>query len=239
MTLAPREMVESAAAGIEQLRTTMREDQSELGNFYRMWTESIYLLTAASCRRPAGFALNLFAEALDRVLFSERLPKNYRPRSALDLLNNDVQREVLEWIDKAAKDLACVEEFGPRKEGISLLLLDYQAPIHTDFHLPRLKRMFPGYPDQRLASNVLDGVIRLEAGVELQNALHPKLVSVGNGYDSVHSTVRELASRGFYYLHRLKERCHQLPHQKSDRGEASRSCQRFELDGPEPTPGWS
>lgn len=148
----------------------------------------------------------------------------------MELLSLDVQREVTGWIDKAAKDLACLEEHGPRcdrknkpplvvigqdqfvrcargymwdcRKAETCTLLDYQAPMHTNFNLRRLKQLFRDDPDQRLASNILEG-IRLEADVELQVVLNPNLVSVGNGYDSVQSTVRELVSKGFYDLHRL------------------------------------
>jgi hypothetical protein len=53
------------------------------------------------------------------------------------------------------------------------------------------------YPDQRLASNVLEGV-RLEADLELMTVLSPQLVSIGEGYDSVQKTVRDLKGQGFY-----------------------------------------
>jgi len=60
-----------------------------------------------------------------------------------------------------------------------------------------LRTKLQGYPDQRLASNILQG-IRLEADPELQLVLSPHLVSIGAGYDSVQDTVRELEGKDFY-----------------------------------------
>ncbi|KAL3920328.1 MAG: hypothetical protein SGPRY_005291 [Prymnesium sp.] len=155
---------------------------------------------------------------MPRQEYTTRGCENFRPESALDLLDLAAQREVKEWIAKAKLDLACLEEHGPacdrkdkppltvigqeqfvrcalgyvwdcRQEG-RCTLLDHQAPIDTQFNLPRLTRLFEGYPDQRL----LEGIL-LEADVELQLVLHPNLVSVGNGYDSVQATIRELAGQ--------------------------------------------
>ena len=63
--------------------------------------------------------------------------------------------------------------------------------------LDYLKAKLKGYPDQRLASNVLEGV-RLEADLDLITVLCPQLVSIGIGYESVQKTVRELKERHFY-----------------------------------------
>ena len=76
-------------------------------------------------------------------------------------------------------------------------LLDHDGPISTDFDLEYLRDKLEGYPDQRLASNVLEGV-RLEADLELIAVLSPHLVSIGDGYDSVQKTVRELRDQDFY-----------------------------------------
>ena len=51
-----------------------------------------------------------------------------------------------------------------------------------------------------MASNVIDG-IRLEADLELSAVFCPQLVSVGEGYDSVQQTVRELRTMGFYQFY--------------------------------------
>ncbi|KAL3894476.1 MAG: hypothetical protein SGPRY_013797 [Prymnesium sp.] len=239
------------ALGIRQLQDAMTGDQSHLAPYYRMWAESISPLQLSEAPVDLLDAqLDLLDKALDHELFAHRLPiyelpwlkrmprqeyttrgcENFRPESALDLLDLAAQREVKEWIAKARLDLACLEEHGPacdrkdkppltvigqerfvrcargyvwdcRQEG-RCALLDHQAPIDTQFNLPRLTRLFEGYPDQRLTSNVLED-IRLVEDVELQLVLHPNLVSVGNGYDSVQATVRELAGQGFYDLHRF------------------------------------
>lgn len=62
--------------------------------------------------------------------------------------------------------------------------------------LPYLSERFKGYPDQRLASNVLE--VRLEADVKHQIVLHPNIASIVDGYDSVQKTVRELKQMDFY-----------------------------------------
>lgn len=58
--------------------------------------------------------------------------------------------------------------------------LDYTAPTSSKLNLDYLRRQFEGYSDQRLASNILEGV-RLEAEVEMQIALHPNPVPLGKG----------------------------------------------------------
>ena len=76
-------------------------------------------------------------------------------------------------------------------------LLDYGAEFDTDFNLAYLRQKLEGYPDQRLASNVLEGV-RLEADVELQMYLAANSQTIAEGYHSVQKTVRELRAMGFY-----------------------------------------
>lgn len=71
-------------------------------------------------------------------------------------------------------------------------ILDYDQEIRTNFDLEYLAEKFERYPDQRLASNVL------EADIELQIVLQPNVASVGLGYDSVQRTVRELHDLRFY-----------------------------------------
>ena len=75
--------------------------------------------------------------------------------------------------------------------------LDVNGEISTDWDLEYLRRRFDGYPDQRLASNILQGV-RLEADTELTTVVNPPLASIAAGFDSVPATVRELKHRGFY-----------------------------------------
>ena len=62
-----------------------------------------------------------------------------------------------------------------------------------DYLIPKLK----DYPDQRLRSNVVEG-IRLESDPELMALFSPQLVSIGIGYGSVQKTVREHKELGFY-----------------------------------------
>ncbi|KAL3902680.1 MAG: hypothetical protein SGPRY_011966 [Prymnesium sp.] len=175
--LTPRQLVESSAEGIEQLRAAMLQDESALATYYQMWSESISPLQLSETPEDLmDIQLDLLDEARDRELFAPRLPVYELP-----------------WLERMPQQ---VDEAGCH-------LLDYTAPINTNFNLPHLERLFSGYPDRRLASNVLEG-IRLEADVEMQIVVHPNLVSVlGDGYDSVQDTVRELAGRGFYDLQRL------------------------------------
>ena len=150
--------------------------------------------------------------------------EDYRPTNALALLDADAKKAVLRWFKAARKDALCLEEFGAecdRKDKPSTIaigqdelhhcargyvfdcrqspceLLDYTAPISTQWNLEYLRRRFRGYPDQRLASNVLEGV-RLEADLDLVSLFGPWLVSIGPGYDSVQKTVRELRDLDFY-----------------------------------------
>lgn len=148
--------------------------------------------------------------------------------NAMELLETPARKAVEAWLRQAEKDLKCLEERGPecqREDRPPVLvlgqqdmvkcaqgkvwdcrkargceLLDYAQPIQTDFDLTHLRKRFRDYPDQRLASNILEG-IRLEADVEHQIVLHPNLISVGRGYDSVQDTVRDLAAKGFYAMH--------------------------------------
>ena len=160
--------------------------------------------------------------------------QDFRPRSVLDLVDGDAIDTMKGWFDKEVKDLACLEEYGPncdRKDkpgevaigqdqfsycargyfwdcrgGKGCSLLRYDEPLETDFNIKEgsfLQVKLQDYPDQRLASNVLEG-IRLEADLEMQIVLSPQLISIGEGYDSVQKTVRELKSMGFYdFFHDL------------------------------------
>ena len=127
--------------------------------------------------------------------------QDYAPHTVYDLIDADAQRDVTAWVRRAARDNACLEDLGPAcdrrdkpsaiaigqdqfhrcakgyvwdcsRRGQPCTLLDYDAPMQTDFNLPYLRKLLEGYPDQRLASNVLEGV-RLEADVELQMVLMP------------------------------------------------------------------
>ena len=157
--------------------------------------------------------------------FEERAGcKGFTANNALELLDGDAQRELRAWFRAAQKDMACLDARGPMcdrrdKPGTIAIgqdqfhpcargyvwdcrakpcrLLDHDGPISTDFDLEYLRDKLEGYPDQRLASNVLEGV-RLEADLELIAVLSPHLVSIGDGYDSVQKTVRELRDQDFY-----------------------------------------
>ena len=155
--------------------------------------------------------------------------EGFRARSAPDLLSLTAQRQVDEWMEAVRRDLQCIEDHGPkcdrRDRPATLVIgqeeyapcargrvwdcrhlvsdlcvpLDYRAPLATDFDLPYLKEAFEGYPDQRLASYVLEGV-RLEADMELHMVLQPPLQSLPEGIVSVQKTIRELRDRGFYFF---------------------------------------
>lgn len=168
---------------------------------------------------------------LERMPPQRPLPtecETFQPRSAKDLLTRQAVEMVESWMRQAKSDLQCLEEKGAdcgREDRPRLLalgqehmrqcakgrvwdcrrrggctMLDYHSPMKTALNIPRLRELFKGYPDQRLASNVIEGV-RLEADIEHQIVLHPNLVSVGEGYDSVQKTVRELAAMGFYEMY--------------------------------------
>ena len=125
-----------------------------------------------------------------------------------DLVDSDARADIGRWWAKLQKDLECIERLGSAcdrsdKPGTLAIgqdqfhrcargyfwdcrtspcsLLDYTAPFSTDFDLDYLLQKFADYPDQRLASNVLEG-IRLEADVEQQIVLAPPLVSITDGY---------------------------------------------------------
>jgi hypothetical protein len=139
--------------------------------------------------------------ALDMKLFAPRLPvhvlpwlprmpqpplssrpecANFRASDASDLLTATAVTSVQTWVNS----VRCIP-------------LDHQAHHSTRFHLPYLRTKFKHYPDQRLASHVLEGV-RFEADLELQIVLSPPLVSLPAGIESVQTTVRELRAKGFY-----------------------------------------
>ena len=144
--------------------------------------------------------------------------------SALDLVDEEARGELGAWFEAAKADALCLEELGAdcdrrdKPPAIAIgqdqvhecargyvfdcreapcKLLDYEEQLSTDWNLEYLRSKLEGYPDQRLASNVLEGV-RLEADGELMTVLSPQLVSVGPGYGSVQRTVRELHTLGFY-----------------------------------------
>ena len=145
-------------------------------------------------------------------------------RTALDLIDDDGRRELRTWFRAAQKDALCLEEKGPdcdRRDKPPTIaigqdqvhrcaqgyvwdcrrrpckLMDYTAKHHTGWNMDYLERKLEHYPDQRLRSNVIDG-IRLEADMELTGVFNPQLVSIGTGYDSVQKTVRELEEKNFY-----------------------------------------
>ena len=144
--------------------------------------------------------------------------------TALDLVDAEARAELHEWFEAAWKDAQCLEQHGencdrsdkPRSIAIGQTqvhqcargyvwdcrerpcrLLQHDGAISTDWDLDYLRDKLKGYPDQRLASNVLEGV-RLEADLDLITVLCPQLVSIGIGHESVQKTVRELKKRHFY-----------------------------------------
>ena len=150
----------------------------------------------------------------------------FKAASALDLLTQGARERLRVWFLEAKRDADCLERKGSecdRQERPPTIMigqdqvvecarghvfdcrdphagcqpLDNDASMSTDFNLVDLAKRLQGYPDQRLASNVLEG-IRLEADIELASVLSPQLVSAGVGYDSVQKTVRELEKRDFY-----------------------------------------
>ena len=150
--------------------------------------------------------------------------------AALDLLDPLAVEMLKVWFAQMIKDLECLELLGPacdRRDKPAAVaigqdqfkpcargylwdcrqrpckLLDVDEAIDTDWKLSYLRDKLQHYPDQRLASNILEG-IRLEADLELMAILCPQLVSIGEGYDSVQVTIRELRDKGFYgFFHNL------------------------------------
>ena len=154
--------------------------------------------------------------------------ERYAPRHVGDLVDSRANADMEKWWKKLVKDYACIEEHGaacdrkdkppalaigqdqfhPCAQGYfwdcrvtPCVLLDYSAPLVTSFDLDYLRRRLTDYPDQRLASNVLEG-IRLEADVEQQIVLLPPLESIVDGYNSVQKTARELRGMSFYQFFR-------------------------------------
>ena len=70
--------------------------------------------------------------------------------------------------------------------------LDTHAPLRTHLNLGLLRRELVDYPDQRLLSNVLEGV-RLEADLELHTVLMPHLVSLPLNMASVAKELRRMS----------------------------------------------
>ena len=152
--------------------------------------------------------------------------ETFGAQNVFDLLSHGARDKLKVWFEAARRDAACLEREGDncdrsgrpptimigqdqvvecargyvfdcRRAQGGCQPLDFRGAISTDFDLANLEERFRGYPDQRLASNILEG-IRLEADLELAALLSPQLVSAGIGYDSVQSTVRELEERDFY-----------------------------------------
>ena len=150
--------------------------------------------------------------------------QDYVAHTALDLVDEQAKRDLRTWFRAAQKDALCLEEKGaecdrrdkpptiaigqdqvhPCAQGYvwdcrqrPCRLLDYSAAIDTDWDMDYLIPKLKDYPDQRLRSNVVEG-IRLESDPELMALFSPQLVSIGIGYGSVQKTVRELKELGFY-----------------------------------------
>ena len=150
--------------------------------------------------------------------------EGFRPSTALDLLQAPARRRLHVWFEKARKDAICLEREGAdcdrsgRPPTIAIgqsqvvacardyiwdcrqkpcKLLDFHQQMNTDFNLEYLRGRLRSYPDQRLASNILEG-IRFEADLELTAVLSAQLISAGIGYESVQKTVRELEEMDFY-----------------------------------------
>lgn len=156
--------------------------------------------------------------------------EGYVARVALDLVDGEGNRALRAWFRAVQKDAQCLEEKGPacdRKDKPQAIaigqdqvhycargyvwdcrqepcrLLDHNAKADTDWNMEYLRPKLKNYPDQRLASNALEG-IRLEADVPLISIFNPPLQSIGDGYDSVQKTVRELRDQNFYdFFHEL------------------------------------
>ena len=150
--------------------------------------------------------------------------QDYVAHTALDLVDEEAKRDLRTWFRAAQKDALCLEEKGAecdRRDKPPTIaigqdqvhecargyvwdcrqrpcrLLDYSAAIDTDWNMDYLIPKLKDYPDQRLRSNVVEG-IRLESDPELMAIFSPQLVSIGIGYGSVQKTVRELKELGFY-----------------------------------------
>ena len=149
--------------------------------------------------------------------------KDFGAKRAMDLLLPEGVAICEEWFAGQLEDLKCLEKHGTechRKHKVTKVVgqslfhpcargyvydcrggtcepLDYEQPLRTKFNMNALRARLQDYPDQRLASNVLEG-IRFEADVELHMVLTAHLHSIDEGFQSVQKTLRELSSMGFY-----------------------------------------
>ncbi|MDC0525636.1 hypothetical protein OAO87_01460 [bacterium] len=150
--------------------------------------------------------------------------EGFTAHTAADLIDDAGREQIKAWLAAAQVDAQCLEAKGadcdrkarPRALAIGqdrthrcargyvwncrdrpCRLLDYDQPISTDWNLDYLGVKLKGYPDQRMASQSLQGV-RFEADLDLISQLNPQLTSAGPGYDSLQKTVRELQGWGFY-----------------------------------------
>ena len=148
------------------------------------------------------------------------------PLTAWELMLPGTQRRVRRWLLTALDDLHVISEEGPlaerfRPRPIAIgqdelfpwargiiwdftfersacgVPLDYDTPIETQLNLTFLYHRLSDYPDQRLLSNLMEGV-RLEADVELQAVLNPHLTSLPNGFAAVRKELRRMNAKGWY-----------------------------------------
>ena len=153
-------------------------------------------------------------------------PSEHCPMSAWDLMPERTQSRVRAWLTASLLDLAAIRDEGDEAErnrprpiavGQSELYpwarnrvwdftfersscgvpLDYTLPIDSHLNLEYLRERLVDYPDQRLASYLLEGV-RLEADVELQGVFVPHLMSLPKGFAAVRKELSRLEGKGWY-----------------------------------------
>ena len=78
---------------------------------------------------------------------------------------------------------------------------DTSLPIESHLNLQGLSTRLSAYPDQRMLSNILEGV-RLEADIELQAVFMPHLDSLPPGFAAVNRELKRLSALGWYDVYK-------------------------------------
>ena len=84
--------------------------------------------------------------------------------------------------------------------GLPAVPMDFDAPVSSDLSSPYIQRVFEFWPDQELLGILIHGV-DFRAGLPLQIALGPQLVSLSKAYPNAQKEIIRLHGFGYHDLH--------------------------------------